>query len=182
MENYIEDLVAEYYITRGFFVTTNYWFPFQSKRERHQRGKNQSYKSQSWTDVDVLAKGENELLIIQVKATINERKVAEKIIKYFQRVEDFLKKGVAPDGVSDIKWWKANSKVIKIVVYGEKSSPKSYLDLLHKKHIETKHFGELLEEILNYIQKKKGIKEENAAMQLLHFLKKEELLKTKNAG
>jgi len=179
MSNFIEELVAEFYLTKGYFVTTNYWIPFQTKRKRTQKGIRQEYEAQSWTDIDVLAKGKNELLIIQVKATINQKEVAENINQYYERVDQFLKDGNAPDGVTKIDWWTNNCNVKKIVVYEDKHSPPSYLKILTDNGIETKYFGDYLSEILTYIEMKKGTKEDSAVMRLLHFLKKQKILTTK---
>ena len=85
MENFVEQLVAEYYKTKGYMVTTNYWFPYQSIRKRNQNGVNQTYEAQSWTDIDVLARNDEELIIVQVKAIINRKNVSEGIINYFSK-------------------------------------------------------------------------------------------------
>lgn len=175
MANFIEELVGEYYKTKGYFVTINYWIPFKTSRDRTQRGKKQNYQAQSWTDIDVLAKNNKELLIIQVKATINQKQVAEKINLYFERVEKFLKDGVAPDGKTKIDWWTSKCKIRKIVVYEDRFSPPSYLKIMTDNGIETVFFGNYLKEIILYVQEKKGVKEENAVMRFLHFFNNQNL-------
>lgn len=176
MENFIEELVGEYYKTKGYFVTTNYWIPFKTIRNRTQKGKQQNYEAQSWTDIDVLARNNKELLIIQVKATINQKEVAQKINLYFDRVEQFLRDGLAPDGKTKIDWWTSNITVKRIVVYEDKYSPPSYKKIMTEKGIETIFFGDYLTEIISYIDQKVGVKEENAVMRLLHFLNNQKLL------
>lgn len=179
MANFVEELIAEYYITKGYFVTTNYWIAFKTKRNREQRGKSQNYEAQSWTDIDVLAKGENELLIVQIKATINSKTLAKKINLFLDRIDQFLKAGIAPDGKTPINWWtNKNCTIKKIVVYEDKNSPPSYLKMLTEKNIETKFFGDYLGEIFSYIKTKKGVKEDSAVMRLLHYLKKHKHLTT----
>lgn len=180
MANFIEELVGEYYKTKGYFVTTNYWLPFQTTRDRTQKGKKQNYQAQSWTDIDVLAKNDKELLIIQVKAVINQRQVAEKINVYFERVEQFLKDGIAPDGETKIDWWTSDCKIRKIVVYEDRLAPPSYLKIMQAEGIETIFFGEYLKDIIAYVQAKKGVKEENAVMRLLHFFNTQKMLPTNN--
>lgn len=177
MQNFVEELIAELYQSKGYFVTKNFWVPFTSTRTRTQKGKDQSYDAQSWTDIDILAKNDEELVIIQVKAIINDKKVAEKIKLYFDRVDTFLKAGIAPDGKSDIKWWTKNVKIRKLVIY-EWYSPKSYIELLTKEKIEVKTFREYFDELYSYVKNKKGVKEENAALRLLHFLKEQDLIKS----
>lgn len=176
MSNFVEELVGEFYKTKGYLVSTNYWIPFKTTRNRVQREKKQSYEAQSWTDIDVLAKNDKELLIIQVKATINQRKIAEKINLYFARVEQFLKDGIAPDGKTNIGWWTKGIKIRKIVVYEDKYSPPSYQKILTDNGVETIFFGIYLNDIINYIQSKKGQKEENSTMRLLHFFNSQKLI------
>ena len=177
MENFIEQLVGEYYKTKGHLVTTNYWIPFKTQRDRIQQGKSQNYKAQSWTDIDVLARNKEELLIIQVKAIINSKEVAEKIILYFERIDDFLNRGLAPDNNSRISWWTENCQIRKIVVV-EDYSPPSYLKIITDAGIAVKYFKEYLNDIVNYIKEKEGVKEENAVMRLLHFLDQNKLIDT----
>jgi len=179
MQNFVEELIAELYQSQGYFVTKNFWVPFTSTRKRTQKGKDQSYDAQSWTDIDILAKNEKELVIIQVKAIINDKKVAEKIKLYFDRVDAFLKAGIAPDGKTNIKWWTKGVKIRKVVIY-EWYSPKSYLDIIKKEKIEVKIFREYFNELYSYVQNKKGVKEENAALRLLHFLKEQDLIKSED--
>jgi hypothetical protein len=176
MENYIEELVAEFYKTKGYFVTTNFWIPFKTQRNQIQRGNAQNYEAQSWTDIDVLARNNKELILIQVKATIDQKITAHKINLYFERVEQFLTKGVAPDGKTKIEWWTKNIKLKKIVVYEDKYSPPSCKKILNDNGIETVFFGDYLADIITYIEQKVGVKEENAVMRLLHFLNRQKLL------
>ncbi|MCB9251299.1 MAG: hypothetical protein H6605_02435 [Flavobacteriales bacterium] len=176
MANFIEELVGEYYKTKGYLVTTNYWIPFQTSRNRTLYGKKQNYQAQSWTDIDVLARNDKEILIIQVKSGITSRNVAEKINLYFERVIKFLNDGIAPDGIGKIEWWTRNCKIIKIVVYEEQYTPPSYLKIMQDVGIETKFFGDYLKEIIAYVQNKKGVKEENSVMRLLHFLHNQNML------
>ncbi|MFW5852103.1 MAG: hypothetical protein ACOCWB_07765 [Bacteroidota bacterium] len=175
MENYIEQLVAEYYKTLGYLVTTNYWIPFSTTRQRTRNDQIQEYESQSWTDIDVLARNENELLIIQVKAIIQQKKVAEKIIEYFKHIDSFLNKGIALDCESDISWWTKDVTVRKILIYDYYSAPR-YLDILRNTNVEIIKFTELFEKILCYAENKVGVKEQNATMRFLHFLINEKLI------
>jgi hypothetical protein len=182
MQNFVEELIADFFQAKGYFVTKNYWIPFNTKRERTQRGQKQKYESQSWTDIDVLARNDKELVIIQVKAIINDKKLVDKIIKFFKRVDDYLKKEVAPDGKSSIKWWRGNVKVRKLVIYEWENSPKSYIQQIKKKGIEVEPFRKYFDELIDYINNKKGVKEENAALRLLHFLKQQGFLRNNNGG
>ena len=175
MENFVEQLVAEYYKTKGYIVMSNYWLPYQSIRKRVQKGISQQYEAQSWTDIDILARNDKELLIIQVKAIIQQKIVSEKIIKYFEKVDEFLKRGIAIDKTSDISWWYKDVETKNIVVY-EYYSPPSYIDLLTDNNIEVVKFSGLFKEIIEYAKNKKGVKEQNASMRLLHFLINEGLM------
>lgn len=177
MENFIEELIAEYYKTKGYFVTINYWIHFNTERKRVHKGKSQTYKARSWSDIDVLARNDTELLLIQVKATINQINVANKIIEQFKRVQGYLDKGKANDGISDISWWSKDCSVKKIVIYEDPKSPKTYMEKIINNQIECKCFTEVFADILTYINNREGVKEGNATMRLLHFLKQNKLLK-----
>jgi len=48
---------------------------------------------------------------------------------------------------------------------------------LEKNGIEPRDFNEFLGDLIKYIKEKKGIKEENPTMRLLHFLHRKHLLK-----
>lgn len=179
MGNYIEEIIAEYYKVRGFLVTTNYWIPFTTKRERTRSGKKEIYHARSWTDIDVLAKGKNELLIIQVKTTVNSTDVAKKVNTHFDRIEAYLRKGVAPDGKSAIDWWAKNKTIKRVLIYEDRYSPPSYLKIVaSKQNAEVRFIGDYLSEILEYIEQKQGVKEESPVMRLLHFLQLQKLLVT----
>ena len=175
MQNFVEELVAEHYRTQGYLVMTNYWIPYSFQRNRTQKGKEQNYMAQSWTDIDILARNDKELLIIQVKAIINQMKVVDKIKEFFDQVDNFIEKGVASDGVSDIKWWK-RVPIKKIVVYEWENSPASYINEIEKdKNITVTPFREYYDKLTDYVKGKKGVKEENAVLRLLHFIKEQDL-------
>jgi len=173
--NYVEELVSEYYKIHGYFVMNNYWFPFTSERERTVNGKKQKYSAQSWTDIDIVAINAKELLLIQTKATINSKNVAYNIIAFFRRVDDFLAKGLALDQKSEIKWWKKKRTIKRIVIY-EAGIP-SYNRIVENAGIEAIDFKEILEGIIKYISKKKGVKEENPIMRLITYLNNEKIIK-----
>ena len=175
MGNFIEELIGEYYKTKGYFVTTNYWVPFTSKRKRTQNGKEQDYEARSWTDIDVLASNKKELLIIQIKAVIRQQKTANDINKHFERVEQFLKDGVL-NGKTKIDWWTKNVNVRKIVIYEDTCSPPSYLQIIKEKNTEVVCFKDYLIELIDYVNQKEGVKEENSIMRFLHCLNQYGLL------
>lgn len=181
MENFVEQLVAEYYKTKGYFVMTNYWLPFKLTIKSQHKGKNHEYESQSWTDIDIVARNNEELLLIQVKTIVNTKYVAERIITYFQRIKDFLDAKVSLDGTSDISWWNQGVTTRFQMVYDYYSAP-SYLKLLYDESIEVIKFSDLFKEILSYVEQKAGVKEQNASMRFLHFLLKEDLLKRSGQG
>lgn len=174
MQNFVEELVAEYYKAQGYLVMTNYWIPLKFNRVRTQRGKSQKYPAQSWTDIDVLARNSKELRIIQVKAIINESKVADKVKLYFKRVESFLQKGVGINDERNIQWWTKGVKIKKELVYEWENSPASYLKKIEQADIEVVPFKTYYERLTDYIKNKKGVKEENAVLRLLHFIKEQE--------
>ncbi|GEL76664.1 hypothetical protein [Tenuibacillus multivorans] len=155
--NFVEELVSEFYRIQGYFVQTNYWIPIITTRTRIQNGKTQTYKAQSWTDIDVLAINDKEIHIIQVKAIVNEKKVANKIIDYFGKIEDYLSDGVAPDGVNSIQWWTEGRKIKRFVIH-EYYSPPSYLQLLRDNHIEVVDFQEIFNHLNTFVDKKRGLK------------------------
>lgn len=168
MSNFVEELVSEYYRTKGYFVMTNYWFPTVGKRKRTQRGKRQSFDAQSWSDLDVTAINDKELVLIQVKAIVNEMKVANKIIDYFDKVDSFLKSG-------NVKWWKHKKRIKKMLVYENYSIPK-YTNKISEQGIEVVKFRKFYEELLQHIQKKKGSKEENPIMRFIYYLNNNSLV------
>jgi hypothetical protein len=167
--NFVEEMVGEFYRSKGYLVQTNYWFPFESKRIRKHKNGTQEYSARSWSDIDVLAVGKDEILVIQVKAIINEAKMAKKIIKYYQRTKAFLESNSTSDADVPTKWWTQGKKVRNIVVYEFYSVPK-YIEILTNSEIEVHQFSEYFEEIVALTEKKKGFKEENALMRMIHFL------------
>jgi len=169
-ENFIEDLMYEYYKMQGYFVMQNYWFDFCSIRKRKQRGKLQEYKAKSWSDIDILAINDSELNVIQVKAIINDKKTSEDILEYFDRVKEYLGKNIALDNKSSIAWWTKNRKIRYIVVY-EYYSPPSYIEILKEKGIEVIEFKDKYKDIKDYIDNKIGSKEEKSIVRFMHFLK-----------
>lgn len=175
MSNFVEELVAEYFKTKGYFVMTNYWFPIISQRNRTQRGKAQTFTAQSWSDIDVIAMNNSELLLIQVKAIINEKKVAENVVEYFNRVDSFLKTKQSSEELLQIKWWLNGRKLKKILVYENYSAPK-YLQIISNSNIVVIEFIEYYKELLNHIKNRKGAKEENSTMRFIHFLKNNSLI------
>ena len=180
MGSYIEEIVAEYFKIRGYLVSTNYWIPFNTKRERIRNGIKQTYSARSWTDIDVLAQGKSELLIIQVKTTINSADVARKVNQHFSRVEKYISKGIAPDGKSPIDWWLKSKTIKRLLIYEDRNSPPSYLKIIAKKNAEARFFGDYLEEIIDYVEQKNGVKEESPVMRLLHFLNNQNMLLPNN--
>ena len=85
-ENFIEDLMYEYYKMKGYFVMQNYWFDFNTPRERTQKDKKQVYSAKSWSDIDIIAINEKEMNIVQVKSIINDEKAAENIVRSCQHI------------------------------------------------------------------------------------------------
>ncbi len=167
--NFVEELVSEYYRLKEYLVMTNYWFPIQTTRKRNQRGAAQEYSARSWSDIDVLAVGHEEVLLVQVKAIVNQLETSEKIKGFFVRAEEFIQSGQAPDGASSIAWWQTERTVKKVLVY-EYYSPPSYLDQLRNAGIEVREFSSFFDEIVKYIGEKSGVKEESALMRMIHFL------------
>ena len=99
----------------------------------------------------------------------------KELLIIFQKVDDFLKKGIALDNISDISWWYKGVKIRNIVVY-EDYSPPSYLKLMIDKDIEVIKFSDLFKKIIEYSINKKGVKEQNATMRFLYFLINEKLV------
>ena len=164
--NYIEELVGEYYRAKDYLVQTNYWFPSEKTHRRQGQNGIQEYSARSWSDIDVLAVGKDEVLVIQVKAIINESKMADKIIEYFKKTKEFLEND--NNSISD-KWWLKGRKVKNVVIY-EFYSPPKYIEKLTNEEIEVHLFSECFKEIVKLIEEKKGFKEENALMRMIHFL------------
>jgi hypothetical protein len=172
-ENFIEDLMYEYYKMQGYFVMQNYWFDFILERYRKQKGKKQKYNAKSWSDIDVIAMNETEINIVQVKAIINDKKTAEDIIEYFDRVQQYLDTKMALDGRSSIEWWAKNKNINLMVVY-EAYSPPSYIDIISRHKIQVIPFKEKYKEIKEYIDNKIGSKEGKSIVRFMHFLKQNE--------
>jgi hypothetical protein len=167
--NFVEDLVCEYYRMRGYLVMQNYWFPVQTERRRNQNGVDQKYSARSWSDIDVLAIGPQEILIIQVKAIINGMHVAEKVETFFDQAFMFLEQGIAPDNKNPIAWWCDGRALKRLLVY-EYYSPPSYTNRLRDAGIEVREFSDIFKEIVGYVRLKAGVKEESTLMRMIHFL------------
>ena len=168
MSNFIEELVSEYFRTKGYFVMTNYWFPIISERRRNQGGRAQTYTARSWSDIDVVAINENELLLIQVKAIINSRSAAQKVINFFENVNTHLELE-NNNFQQNNRWWSNGRTTKKILVY-EFYSPPSYLDILTQNNIQVINFKNYFDDLLNYVRNREGIKEGNSTLRFLHFL------------
>lgn len=168
MSNFIEELVSEYCRTKGYFVMTNYWFPVISERRRNQRGQVQTFTARSWSDIDVVAINENELLLIQVKSIINSRSSAEKVIKFFENVNTHLA-SENNNLQQNNAWWSNGRTTKKILVHEFYSSPR-YLNILTQNHIQVINFKYYIDELLNYVRNREGIKEGNSTLRFLHFL------------
>ncbi|GEM_PF-2082292 len=167
--NFVEELVTEYYRIRGYLVLPNYWFPVQNSVHRTQRGEDQKYSARSWKDIDVLAVGEKELILVQVKAIVNEAGVVAKVQSFFDQAEQFIQQGKAPDGIASIQWWGKERTIRKLLVYEYYSVPK-YLNQLKGTGIEVREFDSYFKEIIQYIKAKNGVKEESPLMRMIHFL------------
>lgn len=176
-QNFIEDLLCEYFQARGYLVMKNVWFSFKSERKRRVKNKIQTYTARSWSDIDILARNDTELLIIQVKAIINSAKTVDLIKTFFPRARKYIKKGIALDGISDIGWWHNNLKIKKIVVY-ESYSPPGYISKVQRAGITVNSFDDYFSEIVEYVKEREGVKEENASVRLLHYLSKRNYLET----
>ncbi len=172
MQNFVEELVAEYYQIKGCFVLKNYWIPYVKKISRTQKGKTQNVFEQiSWTDIDVLVRNKKELILIQIKAVIAEKKTTVKIKQNFDIIEKYLTTGLALDGETPIEWWSKNMVIKKIVVYEYESSAPIYRTILKNQGIEVIPFKHYYEILSKYVEGKKGKKEQNPTMRFLHFLK-----------
>jgi hypothetical protein len=167
--NFVEELVAEYYRIKGYMIAPNYWFPVETTRYRTQRGMQQEYTARSWSDIDVLAIGEKEILLIQIKCIVNENKTVKKIETFFENAMAFIESGLAPDNESSIQWWRKGKKIRKILVYEFSSTP-SYIELLKGSGIETYLFGDYFDGLVEYVENRSGFKEENALLRMIHFL------------
>jgi hypothetical protein len=174
MSNYIEELTEEYFKIKGYFVMRNYWFPFVSPRKRIQNEQKQSYAAQSWSDLDVIAIDDDEILLIQTKTVLNTPEVANKIVGYFVRAEEYLAQGLALDGSSNVEWWTQDRDVRKILIY--ESGIKSYIKLVADNNIEILSIKQVVSELLDYARNKKGDKEGNSSMRFLRFLDREGFL------
>ncbi len=168
--NYIEELISEYYKLRGYFVMNNYWFQFQSERQRTVKGKIQKYLARSWTDIDVIAINSKELLLIQVKTSINRENIIDGIKKFFKRVDAYLETGLARDNESDIKWWTNGRKIKKMVIFEHCAN--KYRLILEEAGIEAKNVSEFIDEIIEYVKDNKGVKEDSPMIRFLHYIYK----------
>jgi hypothetical protein len=175
MSNFVEELVSEYFRTKGYFVMTNYWFPILSERRRNQREREQIFNARSWSDIDVVAINENELLIIQVKAIINQQSVSRKVVEFFQNVNAYLETENNNIQQNNIRWWLNGRTTKKILVY-EFYSPPSYLNILTENDIQVVNFNNYFDELLSYVRNREGIKKGNSTLRFLHFLVKNNLI------
>ena len=175
MNNFIEELVAEYFRIKGCFVMSNYWFPILSERRRNQRGQDQVFTARSWSDIDVVAINNRELFLVQVKAIVNQKSVANKVLDFFKNVDSFLSTEISPDGQNSIAWWENRRSVKRILVY-EFYSPPSYLQILTNNDIQVVNFKTYFEELQQYVRNRNGIKEENSILRFLHYLVKNDLI------
>ncbi len=128
----------------------------------------------------MLAVNSSEVVLVQVKAIINEEKVVTRILNFFLEAEAFISKGLAPDGIHRIDWWVKGRKIKRLLIY-EVYSAQKFLSAIREQEIEVKQFREIFEDIRNYIRNKKGVKEGDPTMRFIHFLNRNGFLPRKEA-
>lgn len=58
----------------------------------------------------------------------------------------------------------------RIVVYESENSPPKYVNRLRQSHIEAIPFKDIYDQMVDYIHRREGVKEDNPVMRFMHFL------------
>jgi len=153
---YVEELALRYFEKKGYLISPN--IRFQLKKEWTNK------RVAGWSDIDMIALGFHELIIIQCKSFIGTKKseeVAKQIIKWFQYAERFLKED------SSWKQWLTKKEIKKCLIVD--FSVKKTEQILKRSGIEVLYYSDLLSELLNLLKSgktRKG-KEDDAIIRLL---------------
>lgn len=128
-----------YFEKKGYLVVSN--IRFQLKKER--TGKSVA----GWSDIDLIALGLNEVIVVQCKSflgTEKSEKIAKKIADWFKHVMDFLKH----DNIWK-NWLKGRTLRKCLVVDATVMKTESVLE---KKGIEIIHYEGMLTELLQILK------------------------------
>jgi hypothetical protein len=145
MKSNIEEITKAYFETKGYLVAgdVSFFLP------REKVGK----KVSGWSDIDILGYKKDELVIVECKeflGTATAEKEAEKILKHFKNVEDFLRKGDAYHESPYKELITDKIKIRKIVVVNYPNPPRA-VELLKSKNIEVIEMKTILEELIHSV-------------------------------
>jgi hypothetical protein len=163
---YVEELALRYFRKKGYLVHTNIWF--QLKKERTRK------KVAGWSDIDMLALTPEEVILVQCKSFLGQKKsesIANELIAWFENAEDYLNNDAS---------WKAwiNGRNIKRCLVVD-SSVKKTEKRLKEKDIQVMYYSHVLSELIRMLRSpdiRKG-KEDDSIIRLLCALIDKDLLK-----
>lgn len=166
---YVEELASRYYLKRGYLVIPNTRFQL----DKAKTGK----KVSGWSDIDLLAISQSEVLIIQCKSFLGTKRasaIARDIIDWFDYALNYLKK--------DETWsvWLSGRETKRILVVD--CSVSKAEDILKQNDIEIHLYDDLLKELLQKLVSgdwRKG-KEDDGVIRLLCAMIDKKLIDTRN--
>ena len=157
-KGYVEELALRYYQKKGYLVTQN--IPFQLKKS--ETGK----KVSGWTDIDLLAINQKEMLIIQCKSFLGTTKAEESskaLINWFEITKKFLSKD---------DQWKAwvDKRIVKRVLVIDCRTPKTE-KLLQDEGVDIVRYSEIVKELFRELaDETKYVKEDDIILRFMSAL------------
>jgi hypothetical protein len=157
--SYTEEIVSEYYKhikeygKLKYFVSDHVYF----------KG-----KAHGWRDIDILAVGKKEILIIQTKSyaycSSSKRNSVKMILKFFEEAEKFVRKS-----------YEVNNKNVKKIFIADYGLSEQISQKLNMHKIETMKLTEIFTSFLkildnDYMSKNRISKDENNVTRTLMFL------------
>lgn len=153
---YVEQLALRYFGKKGYIVQPSVWFQLDKAKTGKKVG--------GWSDIDLVALSQQELVIIQCKAFFGVKKaeaVVQGLVVWFRQAESFLRK--------DPMWkpWLEGREIVKCMVVDH--FVKKAERLLSDQGIQILLYEDVLKELLLLLQKGKARKgkEDDAIIRLL---------------
>ncbi len=161
VRGYVEELALRYFMKKGYLVTQNIWFQIP----KEESGK----KVAGWSDIDLLAINEREVLVVQCKSFLGTgaaEKVYRNVSEWFGYAENFIRND---DRYS--RWLNGKSlEKILVVDWGVRKTE----EMLREEGITIIKYDTMLRELLSILKREmdgRGAgrigKEEDPIMRLL---------------
>jgi len=167
-----EGIVELYYEVKGYITSSGKWF-WKKSEGKQQRG---------YQDIDVLAISEDETIIVSVSSNFDDKlnfsggelnkEKSEKTLDYFERVIEYLSVTV------EYNWLINNQRTIRkvLAVINIPKDMNKYEKFLKSENIEILKIDDMIDEILEFLNKKDGFKIQNPTLRIIQILKNKDKL------